>query len=515
MVSSRRAVLPEGSRVACLASWDNLYHAGEVVTTRRAAGRDGKGAGLAAGSVAAGPEAVGSAAAGAALARKGADFVDASSVEYYIHYVEYNKRLDEWVGESRVEPWTTMDAPMHEHEHAYGHEHSHDYDFKHDHMHDHTHKHDRTHKYDHTHKHDHHHENEQKPLQSHMQEHHADVDAKRRADLAADVDTKAHSPAAVGPKRRRLDAPGAAAAAPGWQEGILEAPTKLDSRAAAGVKEEPDSGGGGGGVGSGCGSGRRDRDGAEDKGREGRLKEGGGGNAAEDAAALERQMRVKNVETVEIGEHEIDTWYFSPYPPHLTKSGRLFICDACLKYSNSPTAYERHLAKCRQIHPPGEEVYRCRLLPPNPAAPPPHLPINLSLGATGLAESTVAAVSGRGTYCGEFDAHEEKNEAKAAGAAAAGGGGTMGADGGGGGAAAAAGGTMGADGGAGGTTGTGLEKQAADVAGTEDGREILRHEKPGAGLGGCCSRGSGWEGRAAGERAGCISQRVHGCRGTG
>ncbi|GJP49004.1 hypothetical protein CLOM_g8269 [Closterium sp. NIES-68] len=361
MVSSRRAVLPEGR-------WRGGY-------TRRAAGRDGKGAGLAAGSVAAGPEAVGSAAAGAALARK--ELTLWMLRQWSTIYTMWNSIMLTWTPRG-VLTWLLMWTQR---------------------------------------------------------------------------------PTLLLLLRRRLDAPGAAAAAPGWQEGILEAPTKLDSRAAAGVKEEPDSGGGGGGVGMG----------------------------------------------VEV---------LFPVPAHLTKSGRLFICDACLKYSNSPTAYERHLAKCRQIHPPGEEVYRCRLLPPNPAAPsttPPHKPVagNLifplpnapdaepaaaaasTFGGGGIRPSTVAAVSGRGTYCGEFDAHEEKNEAKAAGAAAAGGGGTMGADGGGGGGAAAAGGTMGADGGAGGTTGTGLEKQAAD--GDEEQRSGRGVERQGGGGegGGAGSGGGG------------------------
>ncbi|CAI5956657.1 unnamed protein product, partial [Closterium sp. NIES-64] len=321
MGSGRRAVLPAGSRVACLASWDNLYHAGEVVTTRRAADRDGKGAG----------SAPGSEAAGAAHANKGVELIDASSVEYYIHYVEYNKRLDEWVGESRVEPWTTMDAHEDEHEHDHGHGQG-----------------------------------------------HADVDVKRRAELAADVDTEAHSPAADGPKRRRLDNPDAPAD-PGLQVGTLQAGQKLDTRAASGVKGEPGSAAAAAtaaaGVGVESGRGGRNVDGAAaNKGGEGGVKGAGGGEVGEDAAAWERQMRVKNFETVEIGDHEIDTWYFSPYPPHLTNTGPLFICDACLKYSTTPTAYERHLAKCQQVIPPGEEVYRARLVPPAPTGPTAALP---------------------------------------------------------------------------------------------------------------------------------------------
>ncbi|CAI5532354.1 unnamed protein product [Closterium sp. Naga37s-1] len=78
--------------------------------------------------------------------------------------------------------------------------------------------------------------------------------------------------------------------------------------------------------------------------------------------------------------------YFSPYPPHLTDTGRLFICNTCLKYSSTPAAYERHLEKCQQVVPPGEEVYRARLLPPGPAAPTAALPAHACEVGEGIQE---------------------------------------------------------------------------------------------------------------------------------
>jgi len=53
-------------------------------------------------------------------------------------------------------------------------------------------------------------------------------------------------------------------------------------------------------------------------------------------AALEKEheeiTKVKNINTIELGRYEIDTWYFSPYPEEFAKCDKLFICEFCLKY---------------------------------------------------------------------------------------------------------------------------------------------------------------------------------------
>ncbi|KAJ1494789.1 acyl-CoA N-acyltransferase [Baffinella frigidus] len=53
-------------------------------------------------------------------------------------------------------------------------------------------------------------------------------------------------------------------------------------------------------------------------------------------AALEHEReqatKVKNIQTVELGEFEMDTWYFSPYPEEYSKCSKLFVCEFCLKY---------------------------------------------------------------------------------------------------------------------------------------------------------------------------------------
>eukprot|EP00049_Salpingoeca_infusionum_P004804 m.83932 g.83932 ORF g.83932 m.83932 type:complete len:425 (+) comp12733_c0_seq2:165-1439(+) len=68
--------------------------------------------------------------------------------------------------------------------------------------------------------------------------------------------------------------------------------------------------------------------------------------------------RMKNIEEIEIGNCRIKPWYFSPYPKELTLVEVVYLCEFCLKYCKSETAFRRHKAKCTLFHPPGNEIYR-------------------------------------------------------------------------------------------------------------------------------------------------------------
>ncbi|XP_023331728.1 histone acetyltransferase Tip60 isoform X2 [Eurytemora carolleeae] len=68
--------------------------------------------------------------------------------------------------------------------------------------------------------------------------------------------------------------------------------------------------------------------------------------------------RMKNVELIELGRHRIKPWYFSPYPIELVTLPCIYICEFCLKFVKSRICLERHLAKCNLKHPPGNEIYR-------------------------------------------------------------------------------------------------------------------------------------------------------------
>ncbi|TCD69826.1 Histone acetyltransferase [Steccherinum ochraceum] len=68
--------------------------------------------------------------------------------------------------------------------------------------------------------------------------------------------------------------------------------------------------------------------------------------------------RVKNLNRLQIGKHEVDAWYFSPYPQEYAHLPVLYICEFCLCYFASPFMLSRHRKRCTLLHPPGNEIYR-------------------------------------------------------------------------------------------------------------------------------------------------------------
>lgn len=64
------------------------------------------------------------------------------------------------------------------------------------------------------------------------------------------------------------------------------------------------------------------------------------------------------IECINFGGFEIDTWYAAPYPEEYSRNRVLFICEFCLKYMNSEYVAWRHKMKCSAKHPPGDEIYR-------------------------------------------------------------------------------------------------------------------------------------------------------------
>jgi GNAT superfamily N-acetyltransferase len=88
----------------------------------------------------------------------------------------------------------------------------------------------------------------------------------------------------------------------------------------------------------------------------------GHGDDEENKTAAEKEheeiTKVKNINTIELGKFEIDTWYFSPYPEEFAKCSKLYICEFCLKYMKKKKTLNRHKLKCDLRHPPGNEIYR-------------------------------------------------------------------------------------------------------------------------------------------------------------
>lgn len=68
--------------------------------------------------------------------------------------------------------------------------------------------------------------------------------------------------------------------------------------------------------------------------------------------------RVRNLERLQMGMHEIEPWYFSPYPADFSDCDMVYICEMCLLYFGSQVACRRHRHKCTLLCPPGNEIYR-------------------------------------------------------------------------------------------------------------------------------------------------------------
>jgi len=68
--------------------------------------------------------------------------------------------------------------------------------------------------------------------------------------------------------------------------------------------------------------------------------------------------RVKNLNRLQMGKHEVEAWYFSPYPKEYAHLPVLYICEFCLSFFPSPKMLSRHRQRCKLMHPPGNEIYR-------------------------------------------------------------------------------------------------------------------------------------------------------------
>ncbi|GMH35417.1 hypothetical protein BSKO_03285 [Bryopsis sp. KO-2023] len=72
----------------------------------------------------------------------------------------------------------------------------------------------------------------------------------------------------------------------------------------------------------------------------------------------EEFTKVKNVETIELGQFAMDTWYFSPLPEEYRDCKKLYFCEISLQFFRRRSSMLRHLKKLKVRHPPGDEIYR-------------------------------------------------------------------------------------------------------------------------------------------------------------
>lgn len=72
----------------------------------------------------------------------------------------------------------------------------------------------------------------------------------------------------------------------------------------------------------------------------------------------EEFTKVKNIERIELGRFEMETWYYSPFPPEYRECRKLYFCEYDLHFFKQRHQMLRHLRKVKLLHPPGTEIYR-------------------------------------------------------------------------------------------------------------------------------------------------------------
>ncbi|GAM87820.1 hypothetical protein ANO11243_058480 [Dothideomycetidae sp. 11243] len=75
------------------------------------------------------------------------------------------------------------------------------------------------------------------------------------------------------------------------------------------------------------------------------------------------------IKCINFGNTEIDTWHAAPYPEEYSRNKVLYICEFCLKYMSSDFVAWRHKLKCPARHPPGDEIYRSKIINPETQRP--------------------------------------------------------------------------------------------------------------------------------------------------
>ncbi len=93
------------------------------------------------------------------------------------------------------------------------------------------------------------------------------------------------------------------------------------------------------------------------------------------ALANPTPLQVKNIQCIEFGRYEVDTWYYSPYPDEYCKEERLYICEFCLKYLRKKKTLEAHKVCGSACHVLGH--------PHHPRVPPRFVPRDVSFCLVG------------------------------------------------------------------------------------------------------------------------------------
>ncbi|XP_053992652.1 uncharacterized protein LOC128883855 isoform X2 [Hylaeus volcanicus] len=74
--------------------------------------------------------------------------------------------------------------------------------------------------------------------------------------------------------------------------------------------------------------------------------------------AHEAMTKLRTIETLQINNTVVPTWYYSPFPFRFHPADRVYICGGCLRYFFHHSELNHHEKICTQWVPPGHEIYR-------------------------------------------------------------------------------------------------------------------------------------------------------------
>jgi histone acetyltransferase MYST1 len=74
--------------------------------------------------------------------------------------------------------------------------------------------------------------------------------------------------------------------------------------------------------------------------------------------AHRRLTRMRNIESITLGDNRLRTWYFSPFPSPFHTFRHLYVCEYCWRYFGDESAYEFHRIHSRERCPCGRQIYR-------------------------------------------------------------------------------------------------------------------------------------------------------------
>uniref|UniRef100_A0A0N5AXI5 histone acetyltransferase n=1 Tax=Syphacia muris TaxID=451379 RepID=A0A0N5AXI5_9BILA len=64
------------------------------------------------------------------------------------------------------------------------------------------------------------------------------------------------------------------------------------------------------------------------------------------------------IRTVILGNYEMETWFWSPYPDEYVSYGTVYVCEKCLGSRKSLETLKSHIVRCKAEYPPGDEIFR-------------------------------------------------------------------------------------------------------------------------------------------------------------